>query len=312
MEYVHKFNEECKKSIYSNCWDIPYRIMMSVDNHENMLILKQNIDKTNISRGVLNKHYDLHEIVYYCFNDEQRRNILNHIDRLCPFWYRETIIHIISDVDDTLFPGKIGGIDKTKVDNIYYPGVIEFHKYLRSTDYLTLLTTRPKILKQYMCGNSSYQQYLGKFCIVSATPTLTMATFSGIHYGVSKIKNKLISSKQIPEKLSLFQKWGEKKFRTFEEYKNLYPEYKLIFIGDSGQGDVVTSRLIVSNYPNCICFIHDVMYDEDGSRYYSDIDRKHLYNNKIYLFNSYSDACDIALNLNLITNLQANKIKSSC
>lgn len=44
------------------------------------------------------------------------------------------------------------------------------------------------------------------------------------------------------------QPMAYKKFENFTQYYQLYPEYKHIFIGDNGQGDVRAAELIIEAY----------------------------------------------------------------
>ena len=47
------------------------------------------------------------------------------------------------------------------------------------------------------------------------------------------------------------------------QYKALFPEYKFVLIGDSGQGDAAFAARALSQYPDCVqgAFIHDVRPD---------------------------------------------------
>jgi len=50
-----------------------------------------------------------------------------------------------------------------------------------------------------------------------------------------------------------------KKFENFKNYKEIYPEYKFIFIGDNGQGDALAGSLMKKEVKDDIeIFIHQV------------------------------------------------------
>ena len=54
---------------------------------------------------------------------------------------------------------------------------------------------------------------------------------------------------------------GELKFKTFENYSKMYPEYKYVFCGDDGQGDLLAGELMSKHYPDSVLavFIHRVV-----------------------------------------------------
>lgn len=56
------------------------------------------------------------------------------------------------------------------------------------------------------------------------------------------------------------------KIENFELYRSLYPEYRFVFVGDSGQGDVAFGRHILANYPDDVAavLIHDVVASVEG------------------------------------------------
>lgn len=57
---------------------------------------------------------------------------------------------------------------------------------------------------------------------------------------------------------------AEKKIDNLRKYMQLFPEYGVVWIGDSGQGDVVVAHQLVEDarakhLPPPACFIHDVV-----------------------------------------------------
>ncbi len=57
---------------------------------------------------------------------------------------------------------------------------------------------------------------------------------------------------------------AQKKFRNFEEFAQLFPEYHFVLVGDSGQGDAALGALILEDFgPDTFraAFIHDISPD---------------------------------------------------
>lgn len=66
--------------------------------------------------------------------------------------------------------------------------------------------------------------------------------------------------------LSSHEAMADGKIENFERYRSLYPEYRFVFVGDSGQGDVAFGRHILATYPNDVVgvLIHDVVASVEG------------------------------------------------
>jgi hypothetical protein len=76
------------------------------------------------------------------------------------------------------------------------------------------------------------------------------------------------------------------KFQRFEQYLKIFPEYKFLFIGDNGQGDIIAGKQMLQSYPNrCKVFIHKVF--ENGIDFkepsITDLNTQDLYFFKTYL-----------------------------
>jgi len=65
---------------------------------------------------------------------------------------------------------------------------------------------------------------------------------------------------------------GEKKFAKFEEYIALYPEFKVVFIGDNGQADYLVGEMMCRKYPQNVehVWIHQVVPKEKTFGYKQD------------------------------------------
>ncbi len=59
-----------------------------------------------------------------------------------------------------------------------------------------------------------------------------------------------------------------RKMANIEHYHALYPEYRLVFIGDSGQGDVTVAERLLDRFDHVVdlVFIHDVVGVPDAER----------------------------------------------
>jgi hypothetical protein len=45
---------------------------------------------------------------------------------------------------------------------------------------------------------------------------------------------------------------ADKKYENFLKFQQLYPEYKYIFVGDNGQGDVLAAQKMLTSHPQII------------------------------------------------------------
>ncbi len=53
---------------------------------------------------------------------------------------------------------------------------------------------------------------------------------------------------------------GRLKYENFVRYATLFPEFKFVFFGDSGQGDALLASRLLETFPTQVMgtFIHDV------------------------------------------------------
>jgi hypothetical protein len=99
-----------------------------------------------------------------------------------------------------------------------------------------------------------------------------------------------------------FEPMALKKFENFSQYAKLYPEFKFVFIGDNGQGDVRAAELITEAHPGQVeaCFMHQVqpIHKTPGYVNYSTLAKWEKLN--IFFFSTYIGAALKAAQLNLI------------
>jgi hypothetical protein len=200
------------------------------------------------------KYYgcDLREILFD--RDEQPIAGANELLELFANKWRETgnsqIDHILTDIDDTLYPHKklnIPGKDDSWVQKKPYPGIKEFYRQFYSKleeqyQYTTILSATPGFLK-----TSKLKDKHGEL-----SPILKDY---GFLHGENKKKNYTENIRQ------LYQMFGNTKFERFKQYKRLFPEYRMIFIGDNGQGDLIAGEKMVEFDNQCLVYIHQISED---------------------------------------------------
>ncbi|ETW05129.1 hypothetical protein H310_04146 [Aphanomyces invadans] len=226
---------------------------------DDLSILKSTTD----SKGTI---HTMHQLVYHDIrSDSVRTAVLNHIQRQARFQLAHMQIStkniggkrkqlewrkVLSDVDDTLESS--GGMWPAGVDRSYprhtvYPGVLAFYRELdlgpnapSSTwepgrlGNLTFISARPHVYKDL-----SEKKSIKKFDRLHST--------RGLHCLPSMLAGSVASGTAFVVKGDL-EPMALKKFENFREYYAIYPEYKHIFIGDNGQGDVRAAQLIADTY----------------------------------------------------------------
>jgi hypothetical protein len=211
---------------------------------------------------------DLREILFN--RDEQL--IENGQDLLDIFNRKQIdkVFHIMTDIDDTLYPhsgvGSIAGSDKSWKNKEPYPGIKKFYEefYLTIPEYCrysTILSATPGCLKTKKLINPIYKDILGEFSFIhgfnNKYKNLQPVSILGNLVGLKKNETR--------EPSSLHKELGMKKFERFKQYIQIFPEYKIIFIGDNGQGDVIAGMNMLLENPKVMVFIHTI--SENGKSY---------------------------------------------
>lgn len=171
----------------------------------------------------------------------------------------EDRVKIISDIDDTIFPSLY---DHSGVSGKIYPGLRELYMKIDPHGYNTIfISARPKIL-----ASMTYKK-LQKFGF--PTPVVLTGTLR------TALSNSGMS---------------KKKFENYRKFKQLYPEYKFILFGDSGQGDIQFGQMVLSS-PNGrdenTVFIHDILTKK--GRKTSPAQRSVYRENGVTLHDGYTD-----------------------
>ncbi|XVX20604.1 phosphatase domain-containing protein [Actinomycetota bacterium] len=186
--------------------------------------------------------HDLEGLVFADIDDEQIRDeILRHIAAEAPVDLPARELKVLSDIDDTAF-AKIH--EKRYPKGIVYPGVLAFYQALdqgpndapQSTGDLTFVTARPGDAFGLIENHSR-----------AALRKAGVANMSLMGGTVVALRSK--------------DAMAGMKFANMEHYRRLFPEYDLVFIGDSGQGDAIVGEKILGEWPGAVkaVFIHDVV-----------------------------------------------------
>ena len=167
---------------------------------------------------------------------------------------------VLSDVDDTLtcsggsYPA---GVDKRFGKKVVYPGVLSFYRELdlgtqgpetwppNTPGNLVFLSARPHLYKDV-----SEKHSFAKFQKLSERGMHTMPSLLA---GDMASGSAFILTDDM-EPLAI------KKFNNFQKYVAIYPEFKHVFVGDNGQGDLKAGELMYDYLPRHLeaLYIHIV------------------------------------------------------
>lgn len=211
-------------------------------------------------------HQDLEKLLFHDIDDHSIRNkILKHIKgegEKLPVQG----IKVFSDIDDTIYANYK---DQSFPKKTLYPGVLSFYS---AFDSLVFITARPEDRVGWIetLTHKKLQQF--------GFPPSVVLTGDLPH---------IITSELI----------AKEKYRNFLRYKDLYPEYNFIFIGDNGQGDVILGKKMREKFPERVkaVLIHQIdPLDENFRAEYQKLG--------IHFFKTYVDAAKLAASLNLIND----------
>lgn len=191
-------------------------------------------------------------------------------------------LKIFTDMDDTLLSsgGKWpAGIDARYPRHALYPGVTTFYRELQgggATGQLVALSARP-----HLVGEVMERKIFDKFRKMQRENSLH--TMPGLLTGSLDTGSEFILSGGSEAGVRAL---ARKKFESFKEFIALYPEFRVIFLGDNGQADYLVGQLMCRNYRNNVeqVWIHEVQPPESTWGYEPDS------NNAVAFFQDYVDA----------------------
>ena len=267
---------------------------------------------------------DLLELIYNILSETAeeinlRNNILAGISKIS---LSKQIPHIITDIDDTIYPnpGKlninIAGSDYSWKKKELYPGIKEFYQMFNKDTqennpgiiiYNTVLSATPTALKPHKLKDEVLISVLkNDFGFLSGKDSLQKAIAD---IEVTKLKEG--NYKIEPNAKSV----GDKKYEKFIKYKQLFPEYKLLFIGDNGQGDLISGKKMLETCSECMVFIHNILKNDfnfkfDDERINQEINDP-KYKGRLFFFKNYYELAQIFNKLKLMNNADLNTIKDN-
>ena len=272
----------------------------------------------------LKKNYPNLTHSIYEIPETNRSLILNHIKQ---FSKKTNQLHILTDIDDTIYPSRFGGADLTFKNHIVYPGVLSFYRHIATTGFVTLLTARPKSL--YSDTTETISKAIGRPVDVLYGLIRDLNTGIGIDM-IKRLFQPLIPSvRSHPTKIehitgkepikwySTYNDMAKTKFISIIKYTTVYPEFKFIFIGDSGQGDMICAYHIYRhkkknpNFAVKASFIHNIIKSKNLKPIRMIEDQTfitELQNRNIYLFNNYIDLAGQLYSIDLIKHNVLDKI----
>jgi hypothetical protein len=233
----------------------------------------------------------------------------------------------MTDIDDTLYPNNeygtyIAGSDSSWAQKIPYPGIKLFYKLFykklpNNSKYTTILSATPgciknnKLIDKYNLLHGILREYgFIQGPLESKRDIFNIDNISNItrncigHYcGVNN------TDTDVDNISSLFKLFGNTKFERFKQYLSIFPEYKIIFIGDNGQGDVLAGQQMINYIDNCYVFIHKV--SEDGVTLKRVPEEENIKNDRLNFFANYYDVALKFRELGIFTDDDAKNIKNS-
>jgi hypothetical protein len=277
----------------------------------NIILKTQGDDLSNLKTYTDSKG-DFHSMHKLVFNDIRdpiiRADILSHIQREASVQIAHMRLgtkrgrsrkhqawrKVLSDVDDTLYSsgGRYpAGLDTRYPRHTLYPGVLPFYRELDMgtvgpddwTDdrvgNLVFLSARPHVYKDV-----SEKKSYAKFAALHEK--------MGMHTLPTMLAGNLKSGRAFMWQGDL-EPMALKKFENFSEFYQLYPEFKHVFVGDNGQGDVRAAELIVEKFgPDALeaGFFQRVQPMEKMFNYHSKEDLEHWQKMNIIFFDTYVGA----------------------
>ena len=219
--------------------------------------------KSHIDRGP--DGATLHRLIYRDISDEVlRQALLAHFAREARSADGQSShvprdrVRVLSDIDDTLIRSLC---DERYKKHALIPGVLEFYRALsagaRAHDAealapgeVTFLSARPREL-----SSVSYSSLLNPLFAAHASQ------ISGY--------SLLPAPRAYPGIANVHEVQAFAKFRNFVQLAALYPESDFVFVGDSGQGDMLGGELMLYHQPERLrgVFVHQLVTDGKHSMF---------------------------------------------
>lgn len=185
----------------------------------------------------------------------------------------DRLLRVVSDIDDTIYSSLN---DQRHPKGTVYPGVLKLHSLLSELPPI-FLTSRPELV------GSLFERWthrkLNRYGIVK--PTILSGTLPG-----------LLGHRRMAEQKAL----------NLIGYQELFPEFRFVFIGDSGQGDLILSEQLLKRKvpPIEVALIHRLSEFSPGAQ---------SENPRIHHFSDYGQAAQILTELGYLSSEHATMVK---
>lgn len=259
------------------------------------------IDKKNWD-GIINIYKSLYDIDYEIYYDFKRfidcsssscidnANLLE----LLPFKYKKKLlqlfnkskkiqkIHIICDMDDTIVKNyNLPGHDYSYNNNTYYPYILDYMQNFvysnnNSSRFITICSMRPTHLSEYSKSKI-------KFWFHDNIHTQMTTPFFFLYHSFITLLNIWCK----PFTHEWFEKYkiaGYLKYEKIKMFSKIYPELDICFIGDTGEGDLITAILMLlnKNINTKYIFLHDIK-NQNNESYIQENQQLNLFNNRMHV-----------------------------
>jgi hypothetical protein len=260
---------------------------------------------------------DLRELVFNIESEANRQQLLADIRQASDT--QTQIPHILTDIDDTLFPNfkgynEISGSDTSWKSHEPYPGLKKFyeifHRNIQQPEarYTTVLTGTPTFLKHARLSNGTLKNILGpNFGFIQGFDKkrhAIQALLRGIYEG--SFSRLVVSSDAV----------ADIKYEKFKQYRALFPEYKLLFIGDNGQGDLIAGHKMLAADPTAYVFIHNILKHKTHFHFTDTREREETSKpnalDRLFFFKNYLELGYIFNKLEYFSNADFAELKVAC
>ncbi|MGE0492037.1 MAG: phosphatase domain-containing protein [Vulcanimicrobiota bacterium] len=235
--------------------------------------------KTALDRG--GDHRDLQQLLYRDLGRKSRQELLEHI-RLHsprPDEFEQPPLRLVSDIDDTIYAS------------------IHDRRYPRGTRYPGVLAFYEEVQRASLGPDSN----LTGLVLLTARPSDRLGL-------VERWTKRQLARHGLPEPIVLggslaalrsHQSMAAKKLQNFNQYQALYPEFDFLFVGDSGQGDVLLAQALHANFADRLygALIHHLgpQPQQEG----------------IHYFESYLEAAVVLLHEGLLDEAACQRVRQA-
>jgi hypothetical protein len=232
-----------------------------------------------VFKAALEYDGDYKDVAEYVFHDIDDKKLQDRIIEYFRTSPQQIGIKVLSDVDDTMYANLIDERypRKTSKKPSVYPGVLEFYDSLKREPFelegipVTTLSARPNPIAGILEEGSLNKlvEYSGGRLYPSALSGALLSSTAGTLETWLRANAHLLPNK-VPHEQE--DKIGEVKFENFVQFSKVYPEYRYVFVGDSGQADSLTAERMVTERSRegtsrvITTFIHDLRESKDDGR----------------------------------------------